>query len=98
MRRGPSFAAPALSSRGRPQACRNLPLTRSGPRRPNSRRGPSSARAPEPNMLNLLHLDERTRRLMLDEIDRDVNQGTLYISPRLSNTGQQNYLALLKQA
>jgi hypothetical protein len=49
-------------------------------------------------MLNLLHLDERTRRLMLDEIDRDVNQGTLYISPRLSNTGQQNYLTLLKQA
>jgi hypothetical protein len=49
-------------------------------------------------MLHLLHLDERTRRLMLDEIDRDVNQGTLYISPRLSNTGQQNYLTLLKQA
>jgi hypothetical protein len=49
-------------------------------------------------MLKLLHLDERTRRLMLDEIDRDEHQATLYISPRLSNTGQQNYLTLLKQA
>jgi hypothetical protein len=49
-------------------------------------------------MLNLLHLDERTRRLMLDEIEHDAGQGTLYVSPRLSNTGQQNYLTLLKQA
>jgi len=49
-------------------------------------------------MLNLLHLDERTRRLMLDEIEHDVRQGTVYVSPRLSNTGQQNYLTLLKQA
>jgi hypothetical protein len=49
-------------------------------------------------MLNLLHLDERTRRLMLDEIEQDVLRGTLYVSPRLSNTGQQNYLTLLKQA
>jgi hypothetical protein len=49
-------------------------------------------------MLKLLHLDERTRRLMLDEIEHDVRQGTLYVSPRLSNTGQQNYLTLLTQA
>jgi hypothetical protein len=49
-------------------------------------------------MLNLPHLDERTRRLMLDEVEHDVRQGTLYVSPRMSNTGQQNYLTLMKQA
>jgi hypothetical protein len=35
---------------------------------------------------------------MLDEIDRDVQEGTLFVSPRLSNTGQQNYLTLLREA
>jgi hypothetical protein len=49
-------------------------------------------------MLNLMDLDERTRQLMLEEIDHDVQRGTLYVSPRLSNTGQQNYLTLLRAA
>ncbi len=49
-------------------------------------------------MLDLPNLDERTRRLMLDEIDLDVERGTLYVSPRLSNSGQQNYLTLLREA
>src|SRR5262249_36924523 len=35
---------------------------------------------------------------MLEEIERDVAEGTLYVSPRLSNTGQQNYLTLLREA
>jgi hypothetical protein len=49
-------------------------------------------------MLDLPNLDERTRRLMFDEIDHDVQRGVLYVSPRLSNTGQQNYLTLLREA
>jgi hypothetical protein len=49
-------------------------------------------------MLNLIHLDERTRRLMAEEVDHDLRHGTLHVSPRLSNTGQQNYVTLLKEA
>jgi hypothetical protein len=49
-------------------------------------------------MLDLPHLDERTRRLMLEEVDYDLAAGTLYVSPRLSNTGVVNYVTLLKQA
>jgi hypothetical protein len=49
-------------------------------------------------VLNLLNLDERTRQLMLEEIERDVAEGTFFVSPRLSNTGQQNYLILLREA
>src|SRR4051794_8738876 len=49
-------------------------------------------------MFTLPDLDERTRRYMLEEIERDANQGTLYISPRLSNTGAANYPVLLREA
>jgi hypothetical protein len=35
---------------------------------------------------------------MLDELEMDVRNGTLYASPRLSNTGQQNYAALFREA
>ena len=49
-------------------------------------------------MLKLLNLDGKTRRFMLEEVDSDIKNGTLYVSPRLSNTGQQNYVALLKEA
>ncbi len=49
-------------------------------------------------MLKLPHLSNRVRQLMLDELERDVRGGTVYVSPRLSNTGQQNYLALLREA
>jgi hypothetical protein len=48
--------------------------------------------------LNLLNLDERTRRHMLSEIESDTTGGTLYISPRLSPRGRQEYADLLKQA
>jgi hypothetical protein len=48
--------------------------------------------------LNLLHLDDRTRTLMVEEIEADLAAGRLYLSPRLSPSGQTNYAALLKQA
>jgi hypothetical protein len=49
-------------------------------------------------MLNLLNLNERVRQLMLEEVERDIERGTLYVSPRLSNTGTHNYLTLLREA
>jgi hypothetical protein len=49
-------------------------------------------------MLNLVNLNEHVRQLMLDEVDRDLEGGTLYVSPRLSNTGLHNYVTLLKEA
>jgi hypothetical protein len=49
-------------------------------------------------MLHYLNLDERVRRLMLDEVERDIERGTLFVSPRLTNTGVQNYATLLKEA
>jgi len=48
--------------------------------------------------LHLLNLDERTRRLMLSEIEFDISAGTLYLSPRLSTRGRQEYADLLRQA
>jgi hypothetical protein len=49
-------------------------------------------------MLNLLHLDQRTRKLMLEEIARDAAQGSLYLSPRLSPQGRKDYQDLLEDA
>ncbi len=48
--------------------------------------------------LNLMNLDQRTRELMLSEIDMDVAAGTLYIGSYLSPTGQADYEALLREA
>lgn len=48
--------------------------------------------------LSLKNLDDQTRQLMLEEIDLDVSQNTLYISSRLSNAGRNDYPALLKEA
>ena len=48
--------------------------------------------------LSLKNLDEQTRNLMLEEIDLDISQNKLYESPRLSNTGRNDYVALLKEA
>jgi hypothetical protein len=48
--------------------------------------------------LHLLNLDEKTRRHMLSEVESDIAKGTLYLSPRLSPRGQQEYAGLLKQA
>jgi hypothetical protein len=47
---------------------------------------------------NYAQLDEETRRLMLDEIQRDERDGKLYISPRLSQIGVADYPQLLRRA
>lgn len=49
-------------------------------------------------MLRLLNLNDHVRDLMLDEVEHDLRNGTLFVSPRLSNTGHQNYVTLLKEA
>lgn len=43
-------------------------------------------------------LDERTRHFMLEEVESDVAENVLYISPRLNISGQQDYERLLKEA
>jgi hypothetical protein len=48
--------------------------------------------------LLLMNLDEKTRECMLKELEMDMNKGSLYLSPRLSNKGRQDYPLLLKQA
>jgi hypothetical protein len=47
--------------------------------------------------LNLVNLDEITRRYMLEELESDINNSRLYISPRLSVQGRQDYSNLLKE-
>jgi len=49
-------------------------------------------------MLSHPDLDKRVRQLMLDELEWDIRHGTLHVSSRLSNTGQQNYPVLLSEA
>lgn len=44
------------------------------------------------------HLDERTRRLMLEEVEYDLAHNQLHISPFLSGQGQQDYVNLLREA
>lgn len=44
------------------------------------------------------HLDERTRRLMLEEVEYDIAHNQLHISPFLSGQGQQDYANLLREA
>jgi hypothetical protein len=48
--------------------------------------------------LNLVNLDERTRALMLQEVDYDVARQQLHISPYLSGQGQHDYEQLLRNA
>jgi len=48
--------------------------------------------------LSYENLDDKTRQFMLQEIDLDMSQGILYISPRLNKQGVQNYPSLLKEA
>ncbi len=48
--------------------------------------------------LDYKNLDARTRKLMLAEIDRDINTSTLYLSDNLSNQGKIEYLALIRAA
>jgi hypothetical protein len=44
------------------------------------------------------NLDERTRQLMLDEMEYDIAHNQLHISPFLSGQGQRDYAALLREA
>jgi hypothetical protein len=48
--------------------------------------------------LYLEHLDERTRRLMLEEMEHDIAHNKLHISPVLSGQGQRDYPNLLREA
>jgi hypothetical protein len=48
--------------------------------------------------LSLTNLAEQTRQLMLDEIELDLSKNTLYFSPRLSQSGHNDYSSLLKDA
>src|SRR5687768_11535489 len=44
------------------------------------------------------NLDDRTRQLMLDEMQYDIAQNQLHISPFLSGQGQRDYTNLLREA
>ena len=48
--------------------------------------------------LYFYNLDERTRRLMVDEMDFDIANNQLHISPFLSGQGQRDYPNLLREA
>jgi hypothetical protein len=48
--------------------------------------------------LELQHLDGPVRALMAQEIERDLTNHTLYLSPRLTAEGRRQYPALLRQA
>ena len=48
--------------------------------------------------LHYENLDENTRSFMLREVDSDLSHGKLYMSPRLNELGEQNYVYLLKEA
>src|SRR5512141_1165119 len=48
--------------------------------------------------LYLENLDERTRQLMLAEVEYDVAHNQLHISPFLSGQGQRDYVNLLREA
>jgi hypothetical protein len=48
--------------------------------------------------LHLTNLDLKTRSLMVNEIERDIAAGRLYLSSRLNSTGNARYPQLLKEA
>lgn len=48
--------------------------------------------------LRLENLDERTRKFMLEELELDVANRTLYISPRLNQSGEMQYENLLRES
>jgi hypothetical protein len=43
-------------------------------------------------------LDDATRRHMLAELEHDEKERKLYLSPRLNDDGQRNYVSLLREA
>lgn len=48
--------------------------------------------------LDLVHLDSYTRRLMLAELESDIADGTVYLSPQLSDEGLRLYCHFLRTA
>lgn len=48
--------------------------------------------------LQLANLDEHTRTLMVEELDIDVANGDVYLSPRLNHRGRVEYELLLRTA
>src|SRR6266545_4981251 len=44
------------------------------------------------------NLDDRTRQLMLDELEYDLDHNQLHISPFLSGQGQRDYVNLIREA
>ncbi len=48
--------------------------------------------------LHYENLDENTRSFMLSEVDLDLSHEKLYMSPRLNEPGERNYVSLLKEA
>lgn len=48
--------------------------------------------------LDCTNLDERTRTLMLTEIERDIAGNTLYVSDNLNQQGQTDYPELIRAA
>jgi len=48
--------------------------------------------------LSLTNLDDKTRSLMLKEVEDDIASTRLYSSPRLSQAGQADYSDLLQKA
>lgn len=48
--------------------------------------------------LAYLNLDEQTRAFMVEEIDADIADGSIYISPRLTPAGRSNWLSLVRTA
>ncbi len=47
---------------------------------------------------NFTNLDEQTRKLMLDEINLDINNNQLYFSKRFNATGIQLYADILQKS
>jgi hypothetical protein len=48
--------------------------------------------------LYFVNLDDRTRELMLEEVEYDISHNQLHISPILSGQGQRDYVNLLREA
>lgn len=48
--------------------------------------------------LHYMNLDDKTRTLMLQEIERDIAAGTLYLSDNLTDQGKSQYPDLIRAA
>ena len=48
--------------------------------------------------LHYENLDQKTRDFMIEELEMDISNGKLYLSPRLNSGGQKNWSSLLKES